>query len=143
MIIGIYRPEITVYHRGTDGEWDSTFGTQTNTLFYPMPDENGSAVLASGLRRVVEHGTEPFFKIEAPEGSDLFMRGAALYLRTPEDKALDAWSALALAKRSARGLDLVRPGRPRPVAAPLPSPALPRKPARQLGLFAEAEGGAR
>jgi hypothetical protein len=38
MIIAIYRPEITVYHREPDGVWESTFGTQTNTLFYPMPD---------------------------------------------------------------------------------------------------------
>lgn len=57
--VPVYRPEITVYHRGPDGEWDSTCGTNTLTLFYPMADESGDEPRATGLRRVVRHGTGP------------------------------------------------------------------------------------
>lgn len=157
----VYRPEITVYHRGPDGGWDTTYGPQTATLFAPMADEDGSALTEGGFRRFVRLGSEPFFTILTPDGSELLERGRALFLRTPRDRALDAVTALAYAKRRDRGLDLARPGLiARPVAPPSPDPfagvparahapslippdrgpARDRPAARQLSLF--GEGGA-
>ena len=133
MIIPIYRPEITIYERTTKNRqwavngWVDKQGTITNTLFYPIPD--GITFTEAGFKKRVEHGEEPFFRIEAPEGSYLAHQGRVtlldrrhqpntLYL--PDGDAHDAINALVLAKRGACGLSLVRSGPPREVATPPP-----------------------
>jgi hypothetical protein len=141
VILPIYRPEITVYRRSPDGEWDALHGgTITNTLFYPMADED--APTEAGFRRVVRHGTGPFFQLDAPDGARLIELGRAMFLAMPDGKKYDAITALALAKMRDKGLDLVRPGReparavflPPPIPVPAPSP---RGPARQLTMFGD------
>jgi hypothetical protein len=109
MLIPIYRPEITVYERDADGLWASKNGTITNTLFYPLDDFDGPT--EAGSRKVVKFGSEPFFTIIAPEGTQMVKINRAVYLQLPTGKKWDAWSALVLAKRRDDGLDLVRPGR--------------------------------
>jgi hypothetical protein len=106
--IPVFRPEITIYRKGPDGEWDEVHcGTITNTLFRPMPDED--RLTEAGLRRVVRLGSEPFFRVLIPQGAVLVAKGRATMLQMPNGKVYDAITALAYAKMREVGLDLVRP----------------------------------
>lgn len=125
MLIPVYRPEITVYERDPEGLWASKNGTITGTLFYPMDDVDGPT--EAGSRKVVRRGSEPFFTIIAPEGSELLRINRAVFLKLPGGKKWDAISALILAKRRDDGLDLVRPGRERVADIPEGGPDIPAR----------------
>jgi hypothetical protein len=133
--IPIYRPEITVYEREPDGEWDSKFGAQVHTGFRPMPDEDG-AFTQAGFRRFVRGGSAPSFTLRIPHGAELVERGAATFLRTAEGKLLNGIEALIAAKRGEHGLELAGPERERRLRAiafdPRPAASAPTV---QLSMF--------
>ena len=134
--IPIYRPEITVHQLDPDGVWDTKYGVITNTLFYPVEDDDGAIPTEGGFRRVVRFGSEPAFTILAPDGCRMEERGRAKFLRTVEgDKLHDAVNALIYAKRREFGLELLRAGAARPVATAPPIVTTRSKPSVQLAMF--------
>jgi hypothetical protein len=137
--IPIYRPEITVYEREPDGEWDSRFGAQIHTGFKPLQDLDG-AITQAGFKKFIRGGSEPAFSLRIPEGAELVERGAATFLRLAEGKLLDGIQALIAARRGEHGLELAGPERERRLRAialdPRPAAAsAPKAPTVQLSMF--------
>jgi hypothetical protein len=128
--IPIFRAELTVYHRASDGEWD-TDGPMPNWLFYPFPDEDGTERRESGFRRVARGGWRPACTVLAPDGSELVGEGYAARLKVPGVKGtLDAFTARLNGLHRRHGFDLER----QITVAFGPCPEHPPAPTRQLAM---------